>query len=79
MSDQVNNSRSKFDERLLREKFGEWFDWEKPEIAQTVGPYDPEAFEAFSEHLENLIKKAKLKIETFSPEDLTGAENEDLA
>ncbi len=42
-------------EEILRKKFEKAFDWEKPEIVETVGPFTPEVFEVYEELLLTLL------------------------
>lgn len=45
-------------ETILREKFGAYYDWEKPTVVKTVGPYDPEAFTEFDNSLDCLLAES---------------------
>lgn len=57
-------------EKLLRDKFGVLYDWEKPKIEKTVGPYLPENFESFDDRLQKILIMCVGVLRSASPEDL---------
>jgi len=55
-------------EQILRHKFGALYDWRKPEFAETVGPYFPDAFDAFALSLESILRECFAILKGY-PED----------
>jgi hypothetical protein len=57
-------------EKLMRGKFGVLYDWKKPTIEKTVGPYLPDNFESFNELLKHILTKCEDVLRGASPENL---------
>lgn len=55
---------------ILRRKFGALYDWEKPMIIETVGPFDPSAFDNFADRLDTMLIAAIGLLEELDVPDL---------
>jgi|TARA_B110000908_G_C10047454_1_gene354657 hypothetical protein len=57
-------------EKLIRGKFGVLYDWKKPTIEKTVGPYLPDNFESFNELLKHILTMCEGVLRGAYPENL---------
>ncbi len=57
-------------QRLLEQKFGDLLDWRKPELVETIGPYDPSAFDDFEALLARAIEFARKRLESYSDAEI---------
>ena len=57
-------------EKLLKEKFGNLFDWKLPVTLKTVGPYSPEVFISFDARRTELIDECRTVLEKITTPDL---------
>lgn len=53
-------------QELLQSKLGVLLTWTKPDIAETVGPYDPSVFDEFDELRSAVVKECREVLEEFS-------------
>ena len=58
-------------QRLFRAKLGNLATWQVPSILQTVGPYEPEVFEAFEKRRRELADAVRNRLRNYSDEQLT--------
>lgn len=70
MSEFERSKVSTENEIILRKKFGNLYNWEKPQIQQTVGPFIPTALDEFSERRDFLLNEAHRALQTFSTVDV---------
>ena len=43
-------------ESILRSKIGRYYDWDKPSVEKTIGPFDPTAFDQFERKRDTIIE-----------------------
>jgi hypothetical protein len=70
MSEFERSKVSTVNEAILRRKFGDLYDWEKPLIKETVGPFNPSAFDGFSERLNLMLSEAHKALQSFNSADI---------
>ena len=58
-------------EKLLNAKLGDLITWVKPEIAETVGPFDPSVWERFDTYRRGLITECAEKLEAYSEHQIS--------
>ncbi len=57
-------------ELIVRSSMGMSYDWEKPKIAQTVGPYYPKAFDEYTQNYPETKLKIQQKLGTLDVDEL---------
>ena len=57
-------------ELILKWKLGKLYDWTAPEVVETVGPYDPHAFDTYAHRLSAVRESVRRRIAEFSPDEL---------
>ncbi|MBT0958665.1 hypothetical protein IV417_14845 [Alphaproteobacteria bacterium KMM 3653] len=57
-------------EKILRQKFGRLYDWEKPRIIDTVGPFRPSVFDDFEEALSRTLHEGFEVLKKATVDDL---------
>ena len=70
MSDKECNMNDDVIEKLLNSKFGNLYNWKKPLLRKTVGPYLPEAFDKYDARRIMLIEKCRAFLTKISSADL---------
>lgn len=61
--------RGEFIERAMRKKFGDLLEWETPTIQKTVGPFQPDEFDEFSNLLAETIATFRVKLTEMSGDE----------
>jgi hypothetical protein len=70
MPENDNISNNQAIEKLLKAKFGRLYEWVKPDIQKTVGPYAPEVFDQFEARRLELIENCRVFLTEIAPTDL---------
>lgn len=68
-------------QRLLEQKLGDLLDWRKPQVIQTIGPYDPSVFDNFEALLAEAVNLLRERLEGYTDAEigiLVDKESEDL-
>ena len=65
-----NEDRNSLLEWCLKEKLGEFWDWEKPLLGHTVGPCDPNAYDTFETELTAVRTAISAQLADFSEQEL---------
>lgn len=68
-------------QRLLEQKLGDLLDWQKPQVIQTIGPYDPSVFDNFEALLAEAVNLLRERLEGYTDAEigiLVDKESEDL-
>lgn len=69
---------NKTHEDALRRKFGDLYDWEKPLITDTVGPFDPTAFDGFATRLEITLSTALATLHELNITDISSLYDQEI-
>ena len=65
-----NEDKNSLLEWCLKEKLGEFWDWEKPLLGHTVGPCDPAAYDTFETELTVVRTAISAQLADFSEQEL---------
>lgn len=57
--------------RLLKARLGSLFDWKRPAIIESVGPFMPEMFERFENELQEIVAKCCAQLNRYTDEQVT--------
>lgn len=57
-------------EKLLKDKLGDLLTWTKPVIVETVGPYDPTAFDEYDAYRQRVIADCAAKLEAYTEDQV---------
>lgn len=71
-----NEDRNRLLEWCLKEKLGEFWDWEKPVLGHTVGPGDPNAFDTFESELKVVRTAISAQLADFSEQELVALKSQ---
>lgn len=72
MADNTSADRGLDDARqdLLRGKFGPLLEWKVPKITETIGPFEPDAFDPYRSRLEELISACTDRLKSHSDDEV---------
>lgn len=70
MNDQERIAKTRKIETIIRKQMGDFYDWEKPEIVRTIGPFFPNAFDHLAESHKSVKQRLFKNLDTFSLDDL---------
>lgn len=57
-------------QRLLDSKLGERLHWQKPDVVETIGPYDPTVFDLYEKQLAEAIELLRERLDGYSDEQI---------